>query len=144
MLLQQDYSIFVLKSCDMGFDQIIDNISTGFTDAWNSGNIELSIKFLCPNVVIESPKVKEIFPEKNESKVVGHEEVRHYWKQLQNRYGKLEVEQVSLKKVNREIYTVNKVKGKNLTIHETFIVNEYGKIEYLKYHYESNDSSSIG
>lgn len=121
----------------MKFEDIIKIISDDFTRAWNEWNIDQLMTHLAPHVEIHSPRIKTVYPDNAACKIIGKKEVLEYWTRLKAIAGDYRVEQLSLKKEDREVKTVNKVIGKNITIYETFIVNEYGKIEYLKYEYDS-------
>ncbi len=122
----------------MKFEDIIRIISEDFTKAWNDWDIDKLMTHLATHVEIHSPKIKVVYPENTDCTLIGKEAVLEYWTRLKKISGDYRVEQISLKKEDREVKTVNKVIGKGITIYETFIVNEYGKIEYLKYEYESN------
>jgi hypothetical protein len=119
----------------MKFEEIIKAISDDFTRAWNEWDIDSLMTHLANNVEIYSPKINSIYPDNTESRLIGKTAVKDYWTILKNTTPQHKVEQTSLQKVDREIRTVNKVIGEDIIIFETFIVNEYGKIEYLKYEY---------
>ncbi|MCC7030398.1 MAG: hypothetical protein IT257_08835 [Chitinophagaceae bacterium] len=119
----------------MKFEEIIKSISDDFTRAWNEWDIDRLMTHLANNVEIYSPKIKAIYPDNTECKLTGKQAIKDYWTNLKNSTRQHKVVQTSLQKIDREITTINKVIGENITIHETFVVNEYGKIEYLRYEY---------
>lgn len=128
--------MFGLQNRIMKFEEIIKAISEDFTKAWNEWDIEKLMSFLSNNVVIYSPKILLVYPDNTACKLQGKENLRDYWTKLKVMTDNTRVDQISITKVDREIKTVNKVVGKEIIINETIILNEYGKIEYLKYQYE--------
>lgn len=119
----------------MRFEDIIKLISTEFTEAWNNWDIEKAMTYLANNVVIRSPKISIVYPDNIECEIKGKAAVKEYWDRLKEMSENYRVYQTSIVKEGREVVTVNKVIGHDIIIRETFIVNEYGKIEYLKYEY---------
>ena len=67
--------------------------------------------------------------------IQGREEVRMYWIKLRNITGGYEVNQISIQKEDKVITTVNKIIGSDVVILETLTLNQYAKIETLKYEY---------
>ena len=120
----------------MKFDDIVILISEEFTLAWNNWDVEKLIKLLAEDVTIYSPQISSIYPENKSNKLHGKIAIEAYWTLLKKKDA-YKVNQISIKKVDREIKTVNLVIGSNLIIKETFRLNEYGKIDYLKYEYDT-------
>lgn len=121
----------------MKFEEIIKSISDDFTDAWNQWDIDRMKDILSESVIIRSPKIMHVYPENASCEIQGKGNVIEYWNRLKEMTHNYQVVQLSIKKDGREVKTVNKMIGEDITIYETFIVNEYGKIEYLKYEYLS-------
>jgi hypothetical protein len=67
--------------------------------------------------------------------IQGREEVRRYWIKLRNITGGYEVNQISIQKEDKVITTVNKIIGSDVVILETLTLNQYAKIETMKYEY---------
>lgn len=86
-------------------------------------------------VRLYSPMVKKVYPENEEMMIQGREEVRMYWIKLRNITGGYEVNQISIQKEDKVITTVNKIIGSDVVILETLTLNQYAKIETLKYEY---------
>lgn len=79
--------------------------------------------------------VKKVYPENEEMMIPGREEVRRYWIKLRNITGGYEVNQISIQKEDKVITTVNKIIGSDVVILETLTLNQYAKIETMKYEY---------
>ena len=79
--------------------------------------------------------VKKVYPENEEMMIQGREEVRRYWITLRNITGGYEVNQISIQKEDKVITTVNKIIGSDVVILETLTLNQYAKIETMKYEY---------
>jgi|688.fasta_scaffold04976_13 hypothetical protein len=79
--------------------------------------------------------VKKVYPENEEMMIQGREEVRRYWIKLRNITGGYEVNQISIQKEDKVITTVNKIIGSDVVILETLTLNQYAKIETMKYEY---------
>jgi hypothetical protein len=79
--------------------------------------------------------VKKGYPENEEMMIQGREEVRRYWIKLRNITGGYEVNQISIQKEDKVITTVNKIIGSDVVILETLTLNQYAKIETMKYEY---------
>lgn len=120
----------------MKFEDIVILISEEFTLAWNNWDVEKLIKLLAEDVTIFSPQISNIYPENTMNTLKGKKAIEAYWTLLKKKNAFL-VKQISIKKVDREIKTVNIMIEGNLIIKETFRLNEYGKIDYLKYEYET-------
>lgn len=120
----------------MKFEDIVILISEEFTLAWNNWDVEKLIKLLAEDVTIFSPQISNIYPENTLNTLKGKIAIEAYWTLLKKKNAFL-VKQISIKKVDREIKTVNIMIEGNLIIKETFRLNEYGKIDYLKYEYET-------
>jgi hypothetical protein len=86
-------------------------------------------------VRLYSPMVKKVYPENEEMMIQGREEVRRYWIKLRNITGGYEVNQISIQKEDKVITTVNKIIGSDVVILETLTLNQYAKIETMKYEY---------
>ncbi|MBK7040169.1 MAG: hypothetical protein IPH46_06765 [Bacteroidetes bacterium] len=120
----------------MKFDEIIKSISDDFTKAWNDWDVDKMKNYLTDYVIIYSPKIQLVYPDNVGCKLEGKDQVIEYWKLLKSKIENYKVVQLSVCKDNREVKTVNRVVGSDIIVYETFVVNEYGKIEYLKYEYE--------
>jgi hypothetical protein len=79
--------------------------------------------------------VKKVYPENEEMMIQGRVEVRRYWIKLRNITGGYEVNQISIQKEDKVITTVNKIIGSDVVILETLTLNQYAKIETMKYEY---------
>ncbi len=119
----------------MKFNNLIKKILNDFTVAWNRWDFDSLEKILTPDVIIFSPKIGEIYPENKECKLVGRKNLIEYWKLYQLKYGKTHADQISFEKKGRVIKTSNKIIGQALIINEELILNEYGKIELIRYEY---------
>ena len=120
----------------MPFEEIIRTISEEFTRAWNNWDKELLLRFLSNDIRLESPVVKEIYPENTRGEVRGKEQVSAYWDALALARRNIKVRQISIKKNKRVVETINEIIDTGQLIRETFILNEYGKILHLKYSYK--------
>jgi hypothetical protein len=123
----------------MKFEELIQQISEQFTDAWNRWDMEEMMRHLCPNVILKSPNVSQIYPDNVNNTLEGKEVVRTYWTALYQKNGPFKVRQLSFRKEGTQIFTENHILGTQMVISETFILNEYGKIKYLEYSYSIDE-----
>jgi len=123
----------------MKFEELIQQISEQFTDAWNRSDIDEMMRHICPNVILKSPNVSLIYPDNVSNTLEGKEVVRMYWKALKQKNGPFKVKQISFRKVGPQIFTENHILGTQMIITETFILNEYGKIKFLEYSYHIDE-----
>jgi hypothetical protein len=119
----------------MQFDDIIKQISTEFTDAWNKWDMDRIMCCLHSSIIIESPNISKIYPSNTNNMLIGKDEVRAYWEALKLHYGHLKVTQFKIEKKDCEVTTLNLVESTGVIIKETFTMNEYGKINHLIYKY---------
>ena len=117
------------------FDDIIKQISSEFTDAWNNWDMDKIMCCLHSNIIIESPNISKIYPDNTSNILIGKEDVRLYWEALRLQYGHLKVTQFKIEKKDCEVTTLNLVESSGVIIKETFTMNEYGKINHLIYKY---------
>ncbi len=120
----------------MKFEELVRIISADFTAAWNHWDIEKLLTFVSNGVVVQSPKIALVYPEKVKCEIVGKDALREYWTLLKNITGAMNVVQLSIACDGRKLETVNKVTGKDTLIYETILLDEYGKIIFLKYEYK--------
>jgi len=119
----------------MNFENIIRRISEEFTRTWNHWDMDHRVACLTEDVRIESPNISKVYPEITDNILIGKEQVRKYWELLAAKNGTFKVNQLSVVKDDMKVTTRNKVLGSDIEIIETFTMNEYGKINNLKYEY---------
>ena len=127
------------KPTTMKFEELIQQISEQFTDAWNRWDMDEMMRHLCPNVILKSPNVSLIYPDNVNNTLEGKEVVRAYWMALYLKNGPFKVRQLSFRKEGTQIFTENHILGTQMVISETFILNEYGKIKFLEYSYHIDE-----
>jgi hypothetical protein len=119
----------------MRFHEILEKVANEFTQHWNQWDINKLCSMMTEQVRLYSPMVKKVYPENEEMMIQGREEVRRYWIKLRNITGGYEVNQISIQKEDKVITTVNKIIGSDVVILETLTLNQYAKIETMKYEY---------
>lgn len=119
----------------MNFERIIKRISEEFTRTWNHWDMDNRVACLTEDVRIESPNISNVYPENTDNIIIGKNNVRAYWELLAEKKGTFKVKQLSVVKDDLKVTTRNKVIGSEIEIIETFTMNEYGKINDLKYEY---------
>jgi hypothetical protein len=119
----------------MSFETLVKNITNSFTDAWNNWDVEAMSAHLTEYAQIESPFVSKIHPEIRDNIIVGRDKILTYWTLLYQKLGHLKTTQLSFIKEDIYVTTINRINNSSILIHETFVLNEYGRIKALKYAY---------
>ena len=123
---------------ERGFESIIKRISKEYTQAWNDWDIPKLESYLHTDVVISSPKISCVYPDKIDNQIQGRDLIIQYWERLFQIQKKFKVNQLSLEIIDKTVTTTNQIEGSNTIIQERFVLDQYGRIEELYYEYKEN------
>lgn len=123
---------------ESGFESIIKRISKEYTQAWNDWDIPKLESYLHTDVVINSPKISYVYPDKIDNRIQGRNSIIEYWERLFQIQKKFKVNQLSLEIIDKTVTTTNQIEGSNTIIQERFVLDQYGRIVELYYEYKEN------
>lgn len=123
---------------ESGFESIIKRISKEYTQAWNDWDIPKLESYLHNDVVISSPKISYVYPDKIDNRLHGRDSIIEYWERLFQIQKKFKVNQLSLEIIDKTVTTTNQIEGSNTIIQERFVLDQYGRIVELYYEYKEN------
>lgn len=104
-------------------------------ECWNAGTLEQMQPYLKEDVLVRSPNISVIYPERVSGYIQGRETVISYWYQLIQLNGPMKLSIVDLQREGDTICLSLKINNTEKFLATTLMYNQYGKIIEFTFDY---------